>query len=84
MTRSLLFIVTCIVLAGCSGWQSALDPHSTEAGHLADLFWFFLMVCATIWLFVAGSLFLTLRQRRTGGDDVTEDTPPQARRTAVG
>ena len=37
-------------LAGCSGWQSALDPHGPEAKHLADLIWIFTAVCAAVWL----------------------------------
>lgn len=74
---------TCATLAGCSGWQSALDPHSAEAGHLTDLFWFFTAVNAVVWLLVAGAVFITLRRR--GGDAApAEDSPAQtARKTIV-
>ena len=33
-----LIVVAALCLASCAGWQSALDPHRGEAGHLADLF----------------------------------------------
>ena len=39
-----------LALCGCSGWQSALDPHSAEADHLRNLFWFFTIVCAAVWI----------------------------------
>jgi cytochrome c oxidase subunit 2 len=71
-----------LLLAGCAGWQSALDPHSAQASHLADLFWFFLAVCSPVWLLVAGALLLTLRRR--GGDALPgQDNRAQFRRKAV-
>jgi cytochrome c oxidase subunit 2 len=70
-----LIFVAAVCLSGCAGWQSALDPHSTEAGHLADLFWFFAAVCAAIWLLVASAIvYLRLRESR-GSDLPDADTP---------
>ena len=40
------------LLAGCSGWQSALDPKGPAADELARLIWFFTLLCAAIWLLV--------------------------------
>jgi cytochrome c oxidase subunit 2 len=51
-------------LAGCSGWQSALDPHSSQASHLANLFWIFTAVCVLVWLAVMAALVWILRRRR--------------------
>ena len=41
-----------LMLAGCSGWQSALDPKGPAADELARLIWFFTLFCAVIWLLV--------------------------------
>jgi cytochrome c oxidase subunit 2 len=83
MMRRLTLVLSCLWLSGCSGWQSALDPRSAEAGHLANLFWFFLTVCTAVWCLVAGAVVLTLRQRRTEGDGPAEDSPARARRKTM-
>jgi cytochrome c oxidase subunit 2 len=71
-------------LAGCSGWQSALDPHSVAAKHLADLFWFFTVVCVIVWTLVVAALFYVLIHRRTGYTDVPEsDSPGEQRRKVL-
>ena len=44
--------VLALFLTGCSGQQSALDPHGPHAEHLAILFWIFTAVCSAIWLAV--------------------------------
>ncbi len=50
--------------AGCSGWQSALDPHGAEAEGLRHLIWFIGGVCAVVWLLVVGVLAAALLRRR--------------------
>jgi cytochrome c oxidase subunit 2 len=72
-------LAACALLAGCTGWQSALDPHSPEAAHLANLFWVFLAVNVVVWILVAGALFLTLG-RKPRGDAPEGDSPARARR----
>ena len=67
MRRNVLPLAACALLAGCSGWQSALDPHSAEAMHLADLFWVFVAVNAVVWVLVAAALAFTL-VRKVRGD----------------
>jgi cytochrome c oxidase subunit 2 len=47
-----LLTVLALFLTGCSGQQSALDPHGPHAEHLANLFWIFTAVCSAIWLAV--------------------------------
>jgi cytochrome c oxidase subunit II len=55
-----------VLLGGCQGVQSALDPAGDQAGGIAGLFWLFLGVLGAIYLLVlfllAGAL-LGLRQR---------------------
>jgi cytochrome c oxidase subunit 2 len=67
-------------LAGCGGWQSALDPHSTAADHLAQLIWFFTAVCTAVWALVTASLIFIWLHRSPGNDAPGEDPPQQKRR----
>ncbi|MCP9231967.1 cytochrome c oxidase subunit II [Mesorhizobium sp. LMG 17147] len=52
-----------LLLAGCSGWQSALDPKGPAAGELAWLIWFFTALCTVVWLLVMAVLILPLARR---------------------
>jgi cytochrome c oxidase subunit 2 len=72
----------CCLLAGCSGWQSSLDPQSTEATHLANLFWLFAAMNTLIWLLVAVALLYTLR-RKSRSDVPAEDNSATARRKTI-
>jgi cytochrome c oxidase subunit II len=81
MRRIALF--PALLLAGCSGWQSALDPHSSQASHLAGLFWFFVLVCVLVWLAVVAALAMVLQRRRLPSDAPEEETPLQARRKTM-
>lgn len=82
MIHRALSLAFYLLLAGCSGWQSTLDPHSAEAGRLADLFWIFTGVNAAIWLSVAAVLMCTLR-RGGGSRAPEEDHPAAVRRKTV-
>jgi cytochrome c oxidase subunit II len=59
-------VVVVVVLGGCQGVQSALDPAGDQADGIAGLFWVFLGVLGAIYLLVlvllAGAL-LGVRQR---------------------
>ncbi|MER8590466.1 cytochrome c oxidase subunit II [Mesorhizobium sp. M1182] len=52
-----------LLLAGCSGWQSALDPKGSAAGELAWLIWFFTALCTVVWLLVLAVLIMPLARR---------------------
>jgi cytochrome c oxidase subunit 2 len=69
----------CLLLSGCSGWQSALDPHSGEALHLANLFWFFAGVCSLVWLLVAAAVALVLRRNARRATSSRPAAPGQER-----
>jgi cytochrome c oxidase subunit 2 len=45
-------VVTLVLLGGCQGVQSALDPAGDQAGGIAGLFWLFLGVLGAIYLLV--------------------------------
>lgn len=54
------------LLAGCSGWQSALDPAGPAAQELHGLFWLFTITCAVVWWLVMLALLAALLRRPPG------------------
>jgi cytochrome c oxidase subunit 2 len=79
-----LVVLALLILAGCSGWQSSLDPHSSQAGHLADLIWFFVVVCGLVWIAVVAALGYVLARRRPALDHhPEEDNPVRFRRKTM-
>jgi len=81
-----LSMILCLPLAGCGGWQSALNAHGPEAERLAKLFWFFTAVCGLVWLLVVLALGWALF-RRTSRSSAPDDPllldPHQERRSAL-
>lgn len=53
-----------LLLAGCSGAQSALDPAGQEASAVALLFWVMLVAGTVIWVLVVGIAVYAARGRR--------------------
>ena len=60
---ALLLSVLALALAGCRGWQSALDPQGPQARELAWLFWMFTAVLTAIWIAVMIALAVALMRR---------------------
>ena len=54
----------CLLLSGCAGWQSALDPQGPHAKHIASIIWLFIGVCTAVWLAVMVALAIALVRRR--------------------
>ncbi len=54
-------LLPVLLLAGCTGSQSALDPAGKDAGVLADLFWVLLIGAVVLWLAVNGLFFYVTR-----------------------
>ncbi|ESX90089.1 cytochrome c oxidase subunit II [Mesorhizobium sp. LSHC412B00] len=52
-----------LLLQGCAGWQSALDPKGPAASELAWLIWFFTALCAVVWVLVMIALVVPLMMR---------------------
>ena len=57
-------VLAVLLLAGCDGWQSALETGGSQAEDIRDLFNIFLAVCAAVWILVALSLAFGLLRRR--------------------
>jgi cytochrome c oxidase subunit 2 len=51
-------------LAGCSGWQSALDVHGQSAIGLKHLIILIVVVCSIVWALVVIALILALARKR--------------------
>src|SRR5215210_7840169 len=60
---ALLLSVLGLALAGCRGWQSALDPQGPQARELVWLFWMFTAVLTAIWVAVMIALAVALMRR---------------------
>jgi cytochrome c oxidase subunit II len=57
-------IVPALTLAGCTGWQSAIDAHGAPAISLKDLIVLIVATCSVVWTLVMVALILALWRRR--------------------
>lgn len=64
MRRLLALLLVAPALAGCGGWQSALETRGPQAEDIRDLLILFFVVCAVVWLLVALALLIGLFRRR--------------------
>ena len=78
---SILLCFVALALAGCRGWQSALDPQGPQARELAWLFWMFTAVLAAIWVAVMIALVVALSRRGPPRADPLAVDPARERRT---
>ena len=69
LARTTALACLALLLGGCSGWQSALDPKGPQARHLSDLIWGFTAVCTAVWLVVMVVLAVALVRRRAPRPD---------------
>jgi cytochrome c oxidase subunit II len=58
-----LTLAVALLVVGCTGPQSALDPAGREAARLADLFWLMTAGAVAVWLAVIGLAFYAARAR---------------------
>jgi cytochrome c oxidase subunit II len=72
-----------LVLTGCEGWQSALDPQGPEARSVAELFWFFAAICGAVWLAVMVALGIAIFRRHAPRPDPMALNPAAERRHVV-
>src|SRR3954449_9462993 len=64
-TRARLAAVIALILMlpGCTGWQSALNPQSPQSDQLKHLLIIFVVIAAIIWVGVMIALFLGITRR---------------------
>lgn len=63
------------LVSGCTGMQSALDPHGERADALAVLFWIFTAVLGLVWLVTMAGLFFALTRRRDNRGEPAQARP---------
>ena len=62
--RAATLVVVLIVIAGCSGEQSALDPAGEEANQVSNLFWVMVASGLFIWILVVALLLYAAQWKR--------------------
>lgn len=72
-----------LLLTGCQGIQSALDPHARESSAIASLIWIFTAVAAVVWLLVMAALLLGLFKRETNSDEPPLTPRDETTRTRI-
>src|SRR3954463_9139654 len=72
-----------LLLAGCSGWQSALDVHGESAITLKQLIVLIVAVCSVVWALVMIALILALVRKRDRREPAAQGNTGTERRMAV-
>jgi cytochrome c oxidase subunit 2 len=62
--RLLSVLLACLLLAACSGPQSAMDAHGASAIHLKQLIIWIVAVCSLVWTLVMVMLIWALLRKR--------------------
>jgi cytochrome c oxidase subunit 2 len=76
-------LLALLVLAGCVGNQSALDPRGVGARLVGDLFWLFLAVSTLVLLLVSIGLAWGLARRRRAAEAAVGPLEPSPRERAA-
>jgi cytochrome c oxidase subunit 2 len=79
----LLALAPSLMLAGCTGWQSAIDVHGASAINLKQLIVLIVVVCSLVWALVMVVLIRALWRRR-GERERPVDLDPGTERRLVG
>jgi cytochrome c oxidase subunit II len=79
----LLAPLPVLLLSGCTGPQSALDPKGPQANTLVHLFWLFLAVTALVWVLVLLALLVALLRRHADRPDPLLTNPATERRFGI-
>jgi cytochrome c oxidase subunit 2 len=72
--------VGLVLLAGCEGTQSVLDPAGIQADRVEGLWWFMLIVATTVFVLVIGALAFAVARRRSDRSLTPGEESRQSRR----
>jgi cytochrome c oxidase subunit 2 len=79
-SRSAVALASLMMLAGCTGWQSALDVHGPSAISLRQLIILIVAVCSVVWALVMIALIFALVRKREGAEPPVYVDPATERR----
>jgi len=72
-----------LLISGCSGLQSSLDPQGDGARWIADLFWPFLTISVIVWTLVMLALGWSLLHRRAPRPDPLQTDTTNEKRALI-
>jgi cytochrome c oxidase subunit 2 len=81
--RAVASLAFILALAGCAGWQSAIDVHGAPAIGLRQLIIFIVVVCTLVWVLVIAVLAHALWRRRAAPPNVLAQDAALERRMAM-
>jgi cytochrome c oxidase subunit 2 len=81
--RAAPVLAASLMLAGCSGWQSALDVHGESAITLKQLIILIVVVCSVVWALVMVALILALVRKRARREPPVEVNAGTERRMTI-
>jgi cytochrome c oxidase subunit II len=81
----LLTSSSLLIVSGCEGRSSVLDPDGPGARQIADLWWLLFGIATVVYIFVVGLLVAALFRRRQSADatPITTDAPPRGAHTFI-
>lgn len=69
-----------VLLSGCQGMQSALDPAGPQSARIGRLWWLMFWICSAVYVLVIGALIYAVRR---GHRREQADQTPEVERTAT-
>src|SRR5438045_2855932 len=79
-TARLRALIPALALAGCTGWQSAIDVHGASAISLKHLIVLIVATCSLVWALVIVALIVALWRRREARESPIALDPRRQRR----
>ena len=82
-TARLRALIPALALAGCTGWQSAIDVHGASAISLKHLIVMIVATCSVVWALVIATLIVALWRRREARESAIALDPRRQRRMTL-
>jgi heme/copper-type cytochrome/quinol oxidase subunit 2 len=76
-------LIPALALAGCTGWQSAIDVHGASAISLKHLIVVIVATCSVVWSLVIVALIIALLRRREARESPMALDPRRQRRMTL-
>jgi cytochrome c oxidase subunit II len=70
--RAAVLGLAAVLVAGCEGVQSTLDPGGPQARSITTLTWWFFGICGVVYVLTVAAMFWAVSRRRSDADDSAE------------